>query len=226
MYNPTSLKIRGKKIGALLKDARTASGMSMTNCAIAIGVTSEKISAFERGDKQPSLPELEALSFIMDISLSHFWGTKSLLVEKENKLSSTNLHEWVIQRTGIIGGELKQARENASITLKELSESVGITPRKLKSYENGKIPIPLPELETMLTYLNVPITEFWEMESEVGLQLGQLNAVDQFVNLPRDLQDFVTKPVNLPYLEVAQKLSTLSVDELRGVAESILEITL
>ena len=226
MYNPTSLRIRGKKIGALLKDARIASGKSMTNCANTIGVTSERISAFERGEKQPSLPELEALSFFMDIPLSHFWGTKSLLIEEENKLASTNLGEWVTQRTSIIGEKLKLAREKANITLKELSETVGITPRKLKSYENGKIPVPLPELETMLNYMNVPINEFWETEGVVGFQLGQLKVVDQFVNLPRDLQDFVTKPVNIPYIEVAQRLSTLSVDQLRGVAESILEITL
>jgi transcriptional regulator with XRE-family HTH domain len=226
MYNPTSLRIRGKKIGALLKDARIASGKSMTNCANTIGVTSERISAFERGEKQPSLPELEALSFFMDIPLSHFWGTKSLLIEEENKLASTNLGEWVTQRTRIIGEKLKLAREKANITLKELSETVGITPRKLKSYENGKIPVPLPELETMLNYMNVPINEFWETEGVVGFQLGQLKVVDQFVNLPRDLQDFVTKPVNIPYIEVAQRLSTLSVDQLRGVAESILEITL
>ena len=34
------------------------------------------------------------------------------------------------------------------------------------------------------------------------------------------------KPVNLPYLEIAQRLSGLSVEKLRAMAEGLLDITL
>jgi len=37
---------------------------------------------------------------------------------------------------------------------------------------------------------------------------------------------FVLKPINLPYLELAKRLSEMSVDKLRDVAEGLLEITL
>jgi len=36
---------------------------------------------------------------------------------------------------------------------------------------------------------------------------------------------FISKPVNLPYLELAMRLSDLSAEKLRGVAEGLLEIT-
>ncbi|NIP32622.1 MAG: hypothetical protein GWN00_13130, partial [Aliifodinibius sp.] len=50
--------------------------------------------------------------------------------------------------------------------------------------------------------------------------------IDEFQNLPEELQEFIAKPVNQPYLELAKKLSELSADRLRGIAEGILEITL
>ena len=40
------------------------------------------------------------------------------------------------------------------------------------------------------------------------------------------MQQFVSKPVNQPYLELAQRLSEMSVERLRSVAEGLLEITL
>ena len=41
-----------------------------------------------------------------------------------------------------------------------------------------------------------------------------------------ELQGFVCKPINRPYLELAVRLSEMSVEKLRGVAEGLLEITL
>jgi hypothetical protein len=56
--------------------------------------------------------------------------------------------------------------------------------------------------------------------------MNQKKAVQDFLLLPPDLQNFVSKPVNRPYLELAMKLSGMSTDKLRSVAEDILDITL
>jgi hypothetical protein len=40
------------------------------------------------------------------------------------------------------------------------------------------------------------------------------------------MQSFVCQPVNRPYLELAMKLSDLSREKLRAVAEGLLDITL
>ena len=50
--------------------------------------------------------------------------------------------------------------------------------------------------------------------------------MQDFKEMPPELQAFVAKPINLPYLELAQRLSEMSVDKLRAVAEGLLEITL
>ena len=63
MVNPLALKIRTKKLGVLLRDARLSCGKSMKDCGEAIGISNSRIGSFERGEKAPSLPELEALAF-------------------------------------------------------------------------------------------------------------------------------------------------------------------
>ena len=60
----------------------------------------------------------------------------------------------------------------------------------------------------------------------MGKWAVQKKAVEDFLELPVEMQLFVSKPINLPYLELAQRLSEMSVDRLRGVAEGLLEITL
>jgi len=226
MVNPITLTIRGKKLGVLLKDARLAAGMSLNECARAIGVTSSRIGAFEKGERPPSLPELEALAFLMDVSLSHFWGEESLFEDKVEQVASLNLQKWVTLRTRIIGALLRNARAEANMTLKELSGSVNITPRKLKAYETGNSPVPLPELEVMLNHLDFPIEEFMDREGVVGQWMDKKVTTDQFLSLPEDIQKFVIKPVNLPFIEIAMKLGDLPVDKLRIMAEGILDITL
>jgi hypothetical protein len=49
--------------------------------------------------------------------------------------------------------------------------------------------------------------------------------MQEFSELPSELQQFVCKPINRPYLELAMRLSDLPVDRLRTVAEGLLEIT-
>jgi hypothetical protein len=50
-------------------------------------------------------------------------------------------------------------------------------------------------------------------------------AIRDFLELPVELRQFVAMPVNRPYLELAMKLSNMSRDKLRSVAEDILDIT-
>jgi hypothetical protein len=50
-------------------------------------------------------------------------------------------------------------------------------------------------------------------------------AIQHFLEMPPDLREFVALPVNRPYLELAMKLSNMSRDKLRSVAENLLDIT-
>jgi transcriptional regulator with XRE-family HTH domain len=50
--------------------------------------------------------------------------------------------------------------------------------------------------------------------------------LEDFPDISEELREFITKPVNLPYLELAMRLSRMDAKKLRDIAESLLEITL
>jgi hypothetical protein len=67
---------------------------------------------------------------------------------------------------------------------------------------------------------------FFDQSGPVGQWLNNQRALQKFNELPEDIQSFVCQPVNRPYLELAMKLSSMSREKLRSVAEGLLDITL
>jgi transcriptional regulator with XRE-family HTH domain len=120
---------------------------------------------------------------------------------------------------------LRQARLEAQISLQELAEHLGIDKEKMEAYELGMEPVPLPMLEHLSGILNRSIREFQDQKGPVGAWNAQQRAMRDFLALPLDIQKFITLPVNRPYLDLAVRLSEMSVDKLRAVAEGLLEIT-
>lgn len=226
MVNPVTQKIRTKKLGVLIKDARIASGKTIEDCAAVISVDSYRILAFEAGEASPSLPELEALSFFMDIPLVHFWGNESRSGDHQELVAASKLKRLAPLRKKIVGVLLKKARTEANISPSDLAESMGINSEQLNAYEYGEDSIPIPVLEGLASALNVPIEYFWDQNGIVGQWTKQQQNLQQFTQLSPEMQDFVTRPVNVPYLEMAQRLSAMSVEKLRALAEGLLDITL
>ena len=71
--NPLLKIIRAKKLGILIRDARIKSGKSIENCAQAMGLSPEELTAIEFGDMPATLPELEMLAYFLEVPLEHFW---------------------------------------------------------------------------------------------------------------------------------------------------------
>ncbi len=226
MTSPITLKIRMKKLGILIKDARLTAGKSIDDCSRMIGVSSEKIEAFEMGNHAPSLPELETLAYFLDVPLTHFWGHHSLSARRPESEDIGMLQRLVPLRTRIVSVLLRKARLESGLSLRDLAELSNIPQHEIQSYEDGKTQIPLPKLESMASVLNLDIDYFFDKNGIVGKWSKQRKAVQEFFSLPSDLQNFVIKPVNKPYLEIAQKLSGMSVEQLRTLAEGLLDITL
>ena len=101
----------------------------------------------------------------------------------------------------------------------------GLPKSRIKAYELGERPIPVPELELLLSVLGSSVDNFFDQSGPIGQWMIRQRAMMDFLDLPPELQEFVRQPVNRPYLELAQKLSDLSSDRLRSVAEGILDIT-
>jgi len=220
----TRISIRAKTLGALIQDARLAARMSTRECAEALDVGDSTFRSYESGKKSPSLPELEILAYFLDLPLSHFWGTETLS-DNAPATAPLDLPRLVGIRQRMIGALLRQERTTASISMKSLSQESGISTRLIKYYEMGERPIPLPELEVLISSLGGRIETFLDKNGPIGQWITQQKAIEDFLELPLELQEFVCLPVNRPYLELALNLSDLSSEKLRSVAEGILDIT-
>jgi len=224
MDTKSQITIRTKKLGLLIRDARLAARRNVQECAQAVGLKTGIFRAYEEGRRAPSLPELEALVYFLDLPLDHFWGSqaKSEAALRHEKLDLSRL---LTVRQRKIGALLRQERMNASISIRNLAHGTGIASSRIKAYELGERPIPLPELEILVKTLGGRVETFFDKTGPVGQWMLSEEAIQQFLELPAELREFVALPVNRPYIELAMKLSSLSRDKLRSVAEDILDIT-
>ncbi|NUM46577.1 MAG: helix-turn-helix domain-containing protein [Anaerolineales bacterium] len=226
MINPKAIILRKKKLGVLILDARLASGRSVAECAKVLGVPQTTLQAYEQGDESPSLPELETLAYFFDIPVSHFYGSTALSANGIQETKKEKLHRVIDIRQRIVGTLLRKAREEKSMTVEVLSKRTGLPLEDLKAYESGEKSVPIPVLEVLAGTLGRAMVEFQDTHGPVGAWLREQRTLQQVAAMPEDLQNFVFKPINRPYLEIAKRLSEIEVDRLRAVAEGLLEITL
>jgi transcriptional regulator with XRE-family HTH domain len=223
--NPIRNQIQSKRLGLLLKDARLTSGKSLKQCADAMGATPHRLKSFESGVLTPSLPELEAFAFYLGVKINHFFGNQFISDETEQDDLPTTVEQFKSLRQRVIATHLKLSRMESGITFKELSQRTGISSGRLKKFENGETSIPLFDMLMISNALKIPLADLFVQSGKVGKWRKQQEMMDQFVMLPEEIQQFVSLPVNRPYVELAIKLSNLSADKLRSVAEGLLEIT-
>lgn len=217
------LILRNRIIGLLLRNARDRAEKSKRDCATALSVSTGVITAYEEGRKSISLPELEVLAYVLDTSVEHFWEHDPQIVAEKEPLP---LQEVLALRHRIVGALLRKARLEANISQKELADVLSCSTGRLSSYEYGKRPIPLAELELLAQHLNLPLEYFLdEREGPVGEWHRQEESLRHFRELPQEMQEFTSRPINVKYLEVAMKLADMPAGGLRDIAEGLLDIT-
>lgn len=225
MADKKSLALRAKIIGVLLRDARIASGKTPKDCGAVLSISASAYAAFELGKKALSLPELELLAYYLDIPLTHFWGDE-IMSEAPERTTDVNTEELIKLRHRIIGLQVRQARVANGIAIKELAAAVGVTPHRIKAYEVGTQPVPVPELETLAWVLGMKIDNFFERQGPVGEWDASRRAYEKFKDMPQEVQDFVMNPLNEAYVRVAMRLANMPADRLKDMAEMLLDITL
>lgn len=225
MDKKTQITIRSKKLGVLIRDARMAARRTIKECADAIGMNVGAFRAYEEGRKSPSLPELETLVYYLDLPINHFWS-KETKSDTPLPIENLDLTKLLAVRQRKIGALLRQERTNASVSIRNLAHETGIPSARIKAYELGERPIPVPELEVLISTLGARIETLFDRNGPIGQWMTNEEAIQNFLELPEELREFVSKPVNLPYLGLAMKLSNMSKDKLRSVAEDLLDITL
>jgi transcriptional regulator with XRE-family HTH domain len=222
--DPINLKQRTVMIGRLIQEARQKANHSIEDCAEAAGVSVDHFKAYELGEQPISLPELEAVAFFLDVPIERFWARETAGLGYNHRRLE-NLEQLLPLRHRMIGAIIRQARLEAGLSIETLSNDTDIDPRRLEAFELGEQPVPLAELEALSGILGRSIREFQDQYGPVGVWNVQQRAMQNFLSLPLELQLFIAKPVNRPYLDLAVRLNDMSVEKLRAVAEGLLEIT-
>lgn len=220
-----AVTIRQKKLGVLLRDARIASGKYKKDCGEVIGVSSSSITSIEQGRRSPSLPELEHLAYYLQIPLSHFWE-EDIRSEELLPPGAANPEVDLAIRDHVIGRMLRKAREKQDLTYKEIKRQTGITAGRMRRFEDGETPVPLPELELLCQLYEMDPMDLVSNSTTTGRWILEQRSISSIKHLSPELQQFIARPINRPYLELAYKISTMSSERMREVAETLLEIAI
>jgi transcriptional regulator with XRE-family HTH domain len=224
MTKDAGLTSRAEQIGKRLNHLRTSKRLRISEVAEVLNVTPNRIKLYENGTQIPSLPELEVLANQLNTPIS------SLLSYDEQPdeiaaMNATQAKKFMQLRQRIIATCLKKSLDEAAIPRAEIANALGIKPKELTSYLNGKKPIPLVLLETLCRIATVALQSLFGTHGLVGEQLSQAERIAGYKQLPDELQDFIAQPINRPYVDLANRLSNLPADKLRGIAEGLLDIT-
>lgn len=219
-----SYRLRARMVGVLIRDARLSVNRSLEECARLLRVTPQQIEAWEYGDSVPSLPQLELLANFLGVPVSHFWGVETMSDTKTHRPDAQQ--EYLALRDRMIGALLRQAREEAGLSLDAVSEATSIPTERLQQYELGELPLPIHELTVLANSVNRNVSYFLESSSYIGQLLASREAWKHFADLPEDVRQFAANPINIGFIEIAIMLSKMPTDKLRRVGESMLEITM
>jgi transcriptional regulator with XRE-family HTH domain len=215
-----SYRIRARMVGVLLRDARTNAGRSIEGCAQVLKISPQEVEAWEYGDNAPSLPQLELLAYYLGVPVSHFWGSETLEASQEKAIDAQT--EYLALRNRMVGALLRQARQEANLSVEELSQTTGLPIEQINSYELGEIPLPMHELTVLASGVKRNIKYFLESSSHVGEWLEIREEWKHFTDLPEDVRRFAANPRNLGFINIAFMLSQMPTDKLREIGESML----
>jgi len=223
--NTQLISIKAKKFGVRLAAFRQKKGLTTEILSQWTGISNETLKRIEQGDSTITLPEIEMIALKLGFS------TETLISgEIQDQPVSTQNEVMVLQYAGLrnrmIAIVLRKTRMEQNQPLEMIAAHCGLEPDELDQYESGSQPVPLPILECLCSEYQIPVLSLIaqkpspEPSSNVEVSSNEPNE-----NLPEEVSQFVNNPANLPYLELARKLSELDAAKLRNIAEGLLEIT-
>ncbi len=220
-----SLAIRNKIIGVLVKRARVEAGRTQKECAQFLNCAPSAFRRYEQGKKGFSLPQLEALALLFDVPVASLWDDTFTPKEKMTE-EPVALEQVMLLRRKMLAVRLRQVRQATGLSMREMGKALDCSPYMVSQYEQGAREIPMSELELAAERCGQTIAEFMDDEAiPLSPAEKRRRIVEHLEALPPDMQDFVLNPTNTLYLRIAMLASALKADELRKIAETLLDIT-
>lgn len=223
MPNQQVVELRNRIVGVLIRNAREQARMTEEECAEVLALSPEQLAAYETGEEAISLPEMELLGRFLGIPVNALRQERTAVTDP--RLQLPRAEYYLPLRHRIIGIRMRQARIESGRSVEDLAALLELPVEQLTAYEFGEQAIPLAELELVARALAVPLDFFLDRESHVGRWHILQADFERFSELPDPVREFVARPINLSYLELAMKLAQMPAGSLRQIAEALLEIT-
>ncbi len=224
MPDPRAAQLRRKILGVRIRHARTRAGLTLKDVGQALGISTGLVTDIELGRRDASLPQLEVLALLFNIPVVYFWSEDPI----EEPRPAVRAIEAMALRQRVIGVLLRQARLEAGRSQDELARLLDVPTSRIAAYEFGKMEVPLSELEALAAYLKVSMSYFLDQgiwPDQAAGPVASLDEIAQFSQLPKNVREFLANPANLLYVNIAMRLSDLSAETLRALAEGLLEVT-
>jgi transcriptional regulator with XRE-family HTH domain len=215
--------LRTKMIGALIRKTRQDEGKSVEDTAQAIALNPSVLNEYESGQRGIPLPDLELLCQHFEVDIQDILANKAPGKKASSKKAAQDQKPDVLRslRQRIIAAQLRKLRQEQVTEIDVVAEAVGLPPETIEPYERGTQPIPLPELEALSSYYEIPFDHFM-VQDKPAPEEPEASPSEPALDLPDDLLAFVRDPKNLPYLRLAVALRQMPEEELRRFAQSIM----
>jgi transcriptional regulator with XRE-family HTH domain len=211
------------EIGSRLAKAREAAGKSAKECALVLGVSTKKYLRMESGKLIPSLPDLEIIAYFLWII------PESILEDHPEEFVAQNanteqLQQFMQLRHRIISATLQLARTQKNLSLKEISNLSGISSSRVKRYEMTSAPIPLNDLTALCKALEIALPALLDQSGFLAERQKIMGQEKSFYQLSAELQDFITNPENLSFLQLAVHLKETGIENLENLAAGLQQL--
>ena len=205
-------RLRGRIIGAMIRQARLAAECEADACARRLSLGADDFSAWEYGERAPSLPQVEALARYLAAP------------ESAKEPSPDQAEEYQRLRQRLLGALLQRARKSQDLEADELCAPTGLDAATLERYEYGETAIPLHHLAALAGRLRQDLRLFADPKgpSRKPEAPGARDAAHKAES--SDLETFANDQRNRAFIRLAMAFRDIDRGDLNRIASALLAI--
>ncbi len=209
------LELRNRILGAMIMQARTRRNFSRDDLSMSTNLTIEEITDYELGQVPIPVTDLEDITHILQIDVFD-WIDSYAIPTRDITFKPFKI------------ADLQPQKVMAAVDEPAVPAPQAV-PAAVTEAKPETVPSQLPSVQEASVSSAMPPTQKAEEPApSIPPQQPTREPVELDLsaeNLPSELADFISNPVNRQYLLLANNLSRMPADQLRRIAESLLEIT-
>ncbi len=195
------LELRNRILGAMIMQTRSRKNLSRDDLATMTGLTLEDVTAYELGLLPLPVTDLEEITRILQIDVND-WIDSYAIPTRDMIRAGKPAEPEIAQQ--------EPTPQPATATL------IVEVPATVQTTQENPVQIPVQA--------PVPPAVVSQPVSGEAIEISELESLLND-KIPKELAEFIANPVNKQYLLLASNLSHMPADQLRRIAESLLEIT-